>query len=184
MQKAVGQSDSRRVRQQHSLHISAEGCTTLVLITLQSSIFPQQQQSPYPQEMLFWDHGAGCWQVQSTHISVRWVCFPTLRIFTLKMFSIFILKTDRDPLWAEVPGRNLAMVLAIDTYSSPWDHESLRFRLTQHTQGLRAPDPKQRLLLWHICASPPWVPSTGSLTGVYPAPGCLLRVAMAVWCWD
>lgn len=27
------------------------------------------------------------------------------------------------------------MVLAVETRSSPWDHQSLRFRLTQHTKG-------------------------------------------------
>lgn len=35
--------------------------------------------------------------MRSTHIAVRWVFFPTVRIFTLKMFSIHILKADRDP---------------------------------------------------------------------------------------
>lgn len=59
-----------------------------------------------------------------------------------------------------------AMLLAVCTHSLSWDHQSLRFRLTPHIQELRGPDPKQRLLLRHVCASSAWTPCPGSLTGV------------------
>lgn len=117
--------------------------------------FLSNSRGPYPQEGLFWDHGAGCCQVWSTRISVGWVCIPTLRIFTLKMFSTLILKADRDPcgqrcqagawLWSL-----LLAPIPVPGTTSPRDSELLT----------------QRLLLWHICAPPTWIPSTGSPTGV------------------
>lgn len=78
----------------------ARGCTALV---------PSNSRATYLQERLSWDLGAGCCQVLITHIVMRWVCFSTLGMFTLKiqlkLFSVLILKADGDPrgerCWAQ-----------------------------------------------------------------------------------
>lgn len=51
------------------------------------------------------------------------------------------------------------MVPAVGTHSSPWDHQSSRFR---------TPDPKAEVAaVAYLCPTPPtWIPSTGSPTGV------------------
>lgn len=158
----------------------AEGCTALFVFALQSSTFPQQQQSPLSSGKVIL--GPWCW-VWSIHISVRWVCFPTLRIFTLKVFSILMLKADRDPcgqrcqagawLWSL-----LLTPIPVPGTTSPRD-----------SNLLNTPKGSELLTQSRGCCSgisvPPQTgfPPPGASQG-YPAPGCLLAVAMAVWGWD
>lgn len=81
MQKAVGQQESLTAALFAHLCPGLKAAQPLSSLLCRAQHFLSTSRAPYPQERFVWDHGAGRCQVWSTHMAVRWLCFPTLGIF-------------------------------------------------------------------------------------------------------